>query len=260
MITVNLTALVRRNQGGTTCFLLLALLYHCEFVAGNPHWESSACRTFSINSMTVECVFKQEKLSSCQSPPRRSAAGTKNTNKATICFQDICSNLHICKQLNPSFYTSAMFYQDPFLLYQQPPYCHSSSPTRSSSHRPSFRIDDILVSRRQPFLVTKQPTFQEPRPPPMSNANPLKFGVHSILTQRPREDIGMLQGGLAVSTWFHALKFYYKPTFLKNSLLDLYFHFLKLFYLKKSDHLAQQYPLLFYLLKNFENFCFTSFW
>lgn len=86
-----------------------------------------------------------------------------------------------------------MFYQDPFLLYQSPPYCHSSSPTRSSSHRPSFRIDDILVSRRQPFLVTKQPSFQEPRPPPMSNANPLKFGVHSILTQRPREDIGMLQ-------------------------------------------------------------------
>lgn len=86
MITVNLTTLVRRNQGGSTRFLLLALLYHRGFVAGNLHRVSSACRTFSINSMTVECVFKQEKLSSCQSPPRRSEAGTKNTNKATICL------------------------------------------------------------------------------------------------------------------------------------------------------------------------------
>ncbi|XP_068678385.1 homeobox protein BarH-like 2 [Montipora capricornis] len=85
-----------------------------------------------------------------------------------------------------------MFYQDPFLLYQQPPYCHGTSPARNTSNRSSFRIDDILVSR-QPFLVTKQPGFQKHRPPPMPNANPLKFGVHSILTQRPREDVAMLQ-------------------------------------------------------------------
>lgn len=85
-----------------------------------------------------------------------------------------------------------MFYQDPFLLYQQPPYCHGSSPARNTPNRSSFRIDDILVSR-QPFLVTKQPGFQKHRPPPMPNANPLKFGVHSILTQRPREDVAMLQ-------------------------------------------------------------------
>lgn len=153
-----------------------------------------------------------------------------------------------------------MFYQDPFLLYQSPPYCHSSSPTRSSSHRPSFRIDDILVSRRQPFLVTKQPSFQEPRPPPMSNANPLKFGVHSILTQRPREDIGMLQGGLAVDTWFRTLKFYYKPIFLKNFLLWVVLSFFfNCSAFKQFYHLAQPYPLPFTCLKFLRTFILLPF-
>ena len=38
----------------------------------------------------------------------------------------------------------------------------------------------------------------------MPNANPLKFGVHSILTQRPREDVAMLQGELAIKANFSA--------------------------------------------------------
>ena len=85
-----------------------------------------------------------------------------------------------------------MFYQDPFLLYQQSPFYQGSSPARHTQNRPSFRIDDILVPR-QPFLVPKQPSFQESRSP-VPNANPLKFGMHSILTQRSREDAHMFQG------------------------------------------------------------------
>ncbi|KAL9981664.1 hypothetical protein ACROYT_G010401 [Oculina patagonica] len=84
-----------------------------------------------------------------------------------------------------------MFYQDPFLLYQQTPFCHGSSSARNAQNRSSFRIDDILVPR-QPFLVPKQPSFQEPRSS-VPNANPLKFGMHSILTQRQRDDVPMFQ-------------------------------------------------------------------
>lgn len=84
-----------------------------------------------------------------------------------------------------------MFYQDPFLLYQQPPFCHGSSSARNAPSRSSFRIDDILVPR-QPFLVPKQPGFQEPRSS-VPNNNPLKFGMHSILTQRQREEVPMFQ-------------------------------------------------------------------
>ena len=88
-----------------------------------------------------------------------------------------------------------MFYQDPFLLYQQTPFCHGNSGARNPQNRSSFRIDDILVPR-QPFLVPKQPSFQEPRSS-APNANPLKFGMHSILTQRQRDDVPMFQGGLS---------------------------------------------------------------
>lgn len=84
-----------------------------------------------------------------------------------------------------------MFYQDPFLLYQQPPFCHGSTSARNAQNRSSFRIDDILVPR-QPFLVPKQPSFQEPRSSAPST-NPLKFGMHSILTQRQRDDVPMFQ-------------------------------------------------------------------
>lgn len=138
----------------------------------------------------------------CQSRHQRSAAVTKSTNKSAICFEDISSDLHICKEQIFSLERNGiiMFYQDPFLLYQQTPYCHGNSPTvrnTRTQNRSSFRIDDILVPR-QPFLVSKQPSFQESRSP-VPNANPLKFGMHSILTQRPREDVTMFQGGLA--TW-----------------------------------------------------------
>lgn len=91
-----------------------------------------------------------------------------------------------------------MFYQDPFLLYQQTPFCHGNSSSRNPQNRSSFRIDDILVPR-QPFLVPKQPSFQEPRSS-VPNANPLKFGMHSILTQRQRDDVPMFQGGLVYHT------------------------------------------------------------
>lgn len=84
-----------------------------------------------------------------------------------------------------------MFYQDPFLLYQQTPFCHGNSSARNPQNRSSFRIDDILVPR-QPFLVPKQPSFQEPRSS-AANVNPLKFGMHSILTQRQRDDVPMFQ-------------------------------------------------------------------
>ena len=131
---------------------------------------------------------------------------TKKANKLAICFQDISSVVHICEEQNFPTQRSSniMFYQDPFLLYQQTSFCHGSSPVRTGSqNRSSFRIDDILVPR-QPFLVSKQPGFQESRPP-APNANPLKFGMHSILTQRPREDMPLFQGEeVTLSTFYTA--------------------------------------------------------
>lgn len=105
-----------------------------------------------------------------------------------------------------------MFYQDPFLLYQQTPFCHGNSSARNAQNRSSFRIDDILVPR-QPFLVPKQPSFQEPRSS-VPNANPLKFGMHSILTQRQRDDVPMFQGGF--NSLDHALILHVKISLRAN--------------------------------------------
>ena len=111
-----------------------------------------------------------------------------------------------------------MFYQDPFLLYQQTPFCHGNSSARNPQNRSSFRIDDILVPR-QPFLVPKQPSFQEPRSS-VPNANPLKFGMHSILTQRQRDDVPIFQGGLVSRPCLYFLvctpKFHCEPIWPQN--------------------------------------------
>lgn len=53
-----------------------------------------------INLISSECVFKQGKLSNCQSPNRRSVAVTKDTNNLAICFEDISSDTHICEGQN----------------------------------------------------------------------------------------------------------------------------------------------------------------
>lgn len=196
MITVNLAA-----QGGTdtrelALVHLCTQLYHFNDVCFELFWLTPACKAFGINLISSECVFKQEKPCNCQSANRRTVAVTKNTNKLAICFEDISSDPHICEGRSTHLKgnTNIMFYQDPFLLYQQPPFCHGSSSARNAPSRSSFRIDDILVPR-QPFLVPKQPSFQEPRSS-VPNNNPLKFGMHSILTQRQREEVPMFQGGL----------------------------------------------------------------
>lgn len=194
MITVNLTAQGGINHGELTLAQLFTRLYHFWDVCQQIFQLSSACRAFGINLISFECVFKQGKLQSCQSRHRRPAAVTKGTNKLAICFEDISSDLHICEEQTSSSEPNStiMFYQDPFLLYQQSPFYHGSSPARNTQNRSSFRIDDILVPR-QPFLDPKQPSFQESRSP-VPNSSPLKFGMHSILTQRPREDAHMFQG------------------------------------------------------------------
>ena len=116
-----------------------------------------------------------------------------------------------------------MFYQDPFLLYQQSPFCHGSSTARNVQNRSSFRIDDILVPARQPFLVPKQPSFQEPLRSSIPNANPLKFGMHSILTQRQRDDVPMFQGGFSLSSchYFARQNFIANPFVLKLNIFRL---------------------------------------
>lgn len=203
MITVNLTAQGGINHGELTLVQLFTQLYHFWDVCWQTFQLASAFTALGINLISSECVFKQGKLSNCQSRHRRTAAVTKSTNKLAICFQDISSDLHICGEQTSSSRQNSniMFYQDPFLLYQQTPFCHGSSPARSNQNRSSFRIDDILVPR-QPFLVPKQPSFQESRSPAAPNANPLKFGMHSILTPRPREEVPMFQGILATQALF----------------------------------------------------------
>lgn len=100
MITVNLTA-----QGGTkpwelTLVQLYTQLYHFRVVCFQLFQLTPAHRDSGINLISSEYVFKQGKLSNCQSRNRRSVAVTKDTNNLAICFEDISSDTHICEGQN----------------------------------------------------------------------------------------------------------------------------------------------------------------
>lgn len=100
MITVNLTAQGGTNLRELTVVQLYTQLYHSWVVCFQLFQLTLARGAFGINLISCECVFKQGKLSNCQSRNRRSVAVTKDTNNLAICFQDISSDTHICEGQN----------------------------------------------------------------------------------------------------------------------------------------------------------------
>ena len=94
--------------------------------------------------------------------------------------------------------TSIMFFsQDPMLLYQQSPYMPSPSIPRSPANRPSFLIDDLLVTRQSPYLMPKQAQDHGSQLPPGSNSS-FKFAGMPALMPRSREDHSpMYQGKIS---------------------------------------------------------------